>query len=174
MRTARLPSLLLEQRVAKNIKNNNILISILNLIIVFYLIQSRIFLFIYLQSMAGLVSLRDRCPFCVTKLKHLLLSLFAIYAKIIYNPRFVLVWNIHSTKNNLLYNTVGMEQCLGYNDLNIDDANVMVLAKKTNNWIKQNHTSYLSFHLHRHSVRLKYFTPKMRYLWQNWIRVKKE
>ena len=31
------------------------------------------------------------------------------------------------------------------------------------------HTSYLSFHLHRHSVRLKYFTPKRRYLWQNWI-----
>ena len=28
------------------------------------------------------------------------------------------------------------------------------------------HTSYLSFQLHRHSVRLKYFTPKTRYLWQ--------
>ena len=26
------------------------------------------------------------------------------------------------------------------------------------------HTSYLSFQLHRHSVRLKYFTPKTRYL----------
>ena len=26
------------------------------------------------------------------------------------------------------------------------------------------HTSYLSFHLHRHSVRLEYFTPKRRYL----------
>ena len=36
-----------------------------------------------------------------------------------------------------------------------------------------NHTSYLSFHLHRHSVRLKYITPKTCYLWQNWIRVKR-
>ena len=35
------------------------------------------------------------------------------------------------------------------------------------------HTSYLSFHLHRHSVRLKWFTPKTRYLWQNWICVKR-
>ena len=34
------------------------------------------------------------------------------------------------------------------------------------------HTSYLSFHLHRHSVRLKYFRPKTCYLWQNWIGVK--
>ena len=36
----------------------------------------------------------------------------------------------------------------------------------------ESHTSYLSFHLHRHSVRLKYFRPKTCYLWQNWIGVK--
>ena len=29
------------------------------------------------------------------------------------------------------------------------------------------HTSYLSFHLHRHSLRLKYFTLKTPYLWLN-------
>ena len=41
------------------------------------------------------------------------------------------------------------------------------------NWDKYIwHTSYLSFHLHRHFVRWKYFTPKTHYLWQNWICIK--
>ena len=52
---------------------------------------------------------------------------------------------------------------------------IMLIAfciKKPNLSWTHCHTSYLSFHLHRHSVRLNYFTHKALYLWQNWIRVK--